>query len=129
MKEYLSQIFQKAAEKLSYLKDINLTFDVPKIEAHGDLSSNAAMLLAKVLKRKPREIAEEIISNLEFDTKVVSKVEIAGAGFINFFFTPQFISEIIKEIVSKEKILTANQKNITAKKPMLNLFLQIQPDR
>ncbi len=102
MKEYLSQIFQKASEKLSYLKDINLTFDVPKIETHGDLSSNAAMLLAKVLKRKPREIAEEIISNLEYDSNVISKIEIAGAGFINFFFTASFISEIIKEIVSKE---------------------------
>ncbi len=102
MKEYLSQIFQKASEKLTYLKDINITFDVPKIEAHGDLSSNAAMLLAKVLKRKPREIADEIISNLEYDSKFISKVEIAGAGFINIFFTPAFISEIIKEINSKE---------------------------
>ncbi len=110
MKEYLSQIFYNASNKIPYLKDINLTFDIPKIETHGDLSSNAAMLLAKVLKRKPREIAEEIISNLEYDKNVISKVEIAGAGFINFFFTPDFIAEIIKEIVSKENSYGKSEK-------------------
>ena len=102
MKEYLFQIFLKASDKLSYLNDISLTFDVPKIETHGDLSSNAAMLLAKVLKRKPREIAEEIISNLEYDSNIISKVEIAGAGFINFFFSASFISDIIKDVILKE---------------------------
>ncbi len=100
MKEYLTEIFKKASQKLSYLNEINLNFDVPKIESHGDLSSNAAMLLAKKLKRKPSEIADEIISSLEYDLEIISKVEIAGAGFINFFFNRKFISKIIKEIIS-----------------------------
>ena len=100
MKKYLHKVFEETAKKLEYLNGINITFDVPKIETHGDLSSNAAMLLTKQLKRKPREIAEEIISSLKIDEKVIHKIEIAGPGFINFFFTPEFVAQITKEILS-----------------------------
>ena len=103
MKEYLQSVFEKAFEKLPYLKDIPVIFDVPKIESHGDLSTNAAMLLTKQLKKNPRQIAEEIISNLELNPKVISKTEIAGPGFINFFFTKEFITGIIKNILDEEK--------------------------
>lgn len=98
MKEYLYSIFEKASEKLEYLKDLNLNFDIPKSETHGDLSSNAAMLLTKILRKNPKQIAEEIISNLETDKNIISKIEIAGPGFINFFFTHGFIAQIIKKI-------------------------------
>ncbi len=102
MKEYLYTIFKEAANKLNYLKDVNITFDVPKVESHGDLSSNAAMLLARQLKRKPREIAEEILASLKLDSNVVEKTEIAGAGFINFFFTVSYVSLITKDILLSE---------------------------
>jgi arginyl-tRNA synthetase len=102
LKEYLYSVFNEAAKKLNYLKDINITFDVPKAESHGDLSSNAAMLLARLLKRKPREIAEEILAALKLDPNVVEKTEIAGAGFINFFFTVSYISLITKDILLAE---------------------------
>jgi len=100
LKEYLYTIFNEAAETLKYLNDINITFDVPKMESHGDLSSNAAMLLARQLKRKPRDIAEEILSSLKLDPHKVEKTEIAGAGFINFFFTPSYVAQIAKDILS-----------------------------
>ncbi|MCL5027727.1 MAG: arginine--tRNA ligase [Bacteroidetes bacterium] len=102
MKEYLQSIFNATAKKLEYLKDLNLVFDIPKIESHGDLSSNAAMLIAKKLKRKPREIAEEIISSLNYDPSNIKKVEIAGPGFVNFFFTSSFIAKIIEGILKEE---------------------------
>ncbi len=102
MKEYLISVFEEAAKKLPYLKDISKSFEIPKIETHGDFSCNAAMLLTKQLKKKPRDIAQEIINALEIKPEVISKVEIAGPGFINFFFQPAFIAEIIKEI-RKEK--------------------------
>jgi len=101
LKDYLHSLFNQASEKLDYLKSINISFDVPRIESHGDLSSNAAMLLTKQLKRNPRQIAEEILSALPIDSSIISKTEIAGPGFINFFFTPKFIAEIIKEILQK----------------------------
>jgi len=52
--------------------------------AHGDFASNLALMLAKPARRKPREIAEQIVARLAADDAVV-KVEIAGPGFINFF--------------------------------------------
>ncbi len=100
MKEYLYSVFNEAAKSLNYLKDINITFDVPKLESHGDLSSNAAMLLARQLKKKPRDIAEEILKSLKLDSNIVEKTEIAGAGFINFFFSPSYISQLTKDILS-----------------------------
>ncbi len=101
MKKYLVEIFDDAIKRLPYLAEVELTFDTPKIEAHGDLSSNAAMILSKKLKKNPREIANEILANLKIDDSVISKTEIAGPGFINFYFTPAFVSEIIKEINEK----------------------------
>ncbi|HEY6436917.1 MAG TPA: arginine--tRNA ligase, partial [Ignavibacteriaceae bacterium] len=98
MKKHLQIIFNEASQHLQYLTEIELTFDTPKIETHGDLSSNAAMILSKILKRNPREVASEILSNLKIDDNVISKTEIAGPGFINFYFTPSFLSEIAKEI-------------------------------
>ncbi|MHB8338986.1 MAG: arginine--tRNA ligase [Ignavibacteriaceae bacterium] len=101
MKEYLLSIFEEAAKRLVYLRDLNLTFDVPKIESQGDLSSNVAMLLVKQLKKKPREIATEIVSTLNVDKQIITKIEIAGPGFINFFFSPSFISQIVNDILTE----------------------------
>ena len=98
MKKYLNNIFKAAREKLSYLGEIEIDFDVPKMEAHGDLSSNAAMILSKKLKRNPREIASDIIANLNIDSSIISKTEIAGPGFINFYFTPSFVADIVKDV-------------------------------
>lgn len=103
MKEYLQSLFNQAAIKIPELTEISLQFDIPKSEEHGDLSSNAAMLLSKKLKKNPREIAQLIINELEIDSSVISKVEIAGPGFINFFFNPVFFSKIIDEIVSENE--------------------------
>ncbi len=100
MREYLLSIFEEAAKTLEYLRELNITFDIPKIESQGDLSSNVAMLLVKQLKRKPRELAEEIVSALNYDKQIISKVEIAGPGFINFFFSPTFIPRIINDILT-----------------------------
>jgi arginyl-tRNA synthetase len=98
LKKYLYKIFEEAKQLLPYLAEIELVFDTPKMEAHGDLSCNAAMILSKKLKRNPREIATEIISKLKIDESIISKTEIAGPGFINFYFTPSFVANIIKEI-------------------------------
>jgi arginyl-tRNA synthetase len=110
LKEYLQSVFEKAFEKLSYLKDIPIIFDVPKIESHGDLSTNAAMLLTKQLRKNPRQIAEEIIANLKLNSKVISKTEIAGPGFINFFFTKEFITGIVNNILKEESNFGKSEK-------------------
>jgi arginyl-tRNA synthetase len=99
LKQYLANLFKEASSILTYLQEINITFDIPKSELHGDLSSNAPLLLTKKLKKNPKLIAEEILSELKIDPSVISKTEIAGPGFINFFFTPFFVTGIVKEIL------------------------------
>ncbi len=102
MKEYLYSLFVSASEKLPFLKDIPIIFEIPRQESFGDFSINAAMLLTKKLKKNPREIAREIIDNLPIDDKVIFKTEIAGPGFINFFFTNEFIALIVKNILEEK---------------------------
>lgn len=62
----------------------NIRIDRTKDRAHGDFATNIAMMLSKSLKKNPREVAQLIIDNLPASEKI-SKVEIAGPGFINFF--------------------------------------------
>jgi arginyl-tRNA synthetase len=100
LKRYLHSVFEKASSRLDYLKDLTLHFEIPPNSDLGDLSCNAALLLSKRLKRNPRDLAEEILKNLEFDNKIIYKANIAGPGFINFYYTPEYTTGIIKEILS-----------------------------
>lgn len=103
MKEYLYKAFELAFKIFPELSEIELVFDIPKSIEHGDLSTNVAMLLSKKLKKNPRQIANEIIISLNLDDSVITKTEIAGPGFINFFFSTSFIPIIIKEILAKKE--------------------------
>ncbi|MFH1194595.1 MAG: arginine--tRNA ligase [bacterium] len=100
MKEYLEHVFTVVANVLEYLKGEEINFSIPNNPAHGDLSVNIAMLLSKKLKKSPRLIAEEIISNLQYDSTKIEKVDIAGPGFINFYFTKEYIGGLIKDILT-----------------------------
>jgi arginyl-tRNA synthetase len=101
LKRYLHSLFEKASSRLEYLKDLTLHFEIPPNTEFGDLSCNAALLLSKRLKRNPRDLAEEILNNLEIEHSIIYKTEIAGPGFINFFYTVSYITGIIKEILAK----------------------------
>ena len=66
MKGYLYSAFHEAKKIIPELKEITISFDVPKSIEHGDLSSNAAMLLTKILKKNPKVIwLQEGIHNPE----------------------------------------------------------------
>ena len=64
-----------------------VTVEPPRDPAHGDIATNAAMVLAKDAGRKPRELAEAIAENLRADA-LVAKVDVAGPGFINLTLKP-----------------------------------------
>ena len=66
-----------------------IELDIPKMAQHGDYATNLALSLTRVLKRKPRDIATEIVANLQDPGGLIEKVEIAGPGFLNFFINPQ----------------------------------------
>lgn len=103
MKDYLVRIFDKLAEKEEYLKEIEVIFNVPAQKDHGDYSTNAALTLTKILKKSPREIAQNIIDKLEYDSGIIEKVEIAGPGFINFFFNKSYVAEIVKKVLAEKE--------------------------
>ena len=72
-------------EKLGiYEEDVDIVLEKPRDRSHGDLSTNVALMLAKRLGRKPRELAGELAAGLELDRDLIESVEIAGPGFINF---------------------------------------------
>ena len=100
-KEYIKPIFEKAIQSLD-IENYNLIFDVPKNLEFGDFSTNIAMQLAKPLKKSPREIAEIIISKLEFNNELIEFVNIAGAGFINIKFSNNFYQDCLKSISKVE---------------------------
>jgi len=100
MKDYLNNKVSKALKKLGF-ENYPLTFERPKEEKFGDLSSNIAMIIGKANKRNPREIANEIINNIGLPDKYISKAEIAGGGFINFFIADNFYKEELANILQK----------------------------
>jgi len=110
MKKYLTEKVDAALKSLSYGGIAKLTFEKPKDEAHGDITTNVAMLLAKSIKKNPRVVAQEIAGKLEVERKYISKVEIAGPGFINFRFTDEFFTAQIGNIL--EHLESFGKKNI-----------------
>lgn len=74
-----------------------------KVSAHGDLSTNIAMRLAVVCKKKPRDIAKEIIERLNLIPDVCEKIDIAGPGFINFYLSKSSIADLLKQILVNSK--------------------------
>jgi len=102
LKEYLSGLFANLSKNLDYLNNTSILFNVPNQANFGDLSTNVALSVAKGLKRNPREVAQEIIDNIVMDKNILERIEIAGPGFINFFFNPEYLAQIIKIIHAQE---------------------------
>jgi arginyl-tRNA synthetase len=67
---------------------------------HGDFASNLAMLLAKPARRKPRDIAEQLVAAIATGGQL-QKVEIAGPGFINFFLGPEAWHSVVDDILEQ----------------------------
>ncbi len=74
-----------------------IKLEVPKDKQHGDFACNIAMMLAKELKLPPRQIADIIVGHIETDYDL-SKTEVAGAGFINFYLTPNWLYKTMESI-------------------------------
>lgn len=106
MKQKLKHLLQQSVESLKsegiLAKTISpqITIERARDTRHGDFSTNIAMTLAKPAKLNPQLLAEKIISKLPKDVSL-SKVEIAGPGFINFFINAEIQFQIIKQIHEK----------------------------
>jgi arginyl-tRNA synthetase len=86
--DILARVQQATAAVLGPGADLSrIVVEPPRDPTHGDMATNAAMVLAKEAGKKPRELAESIAANLSGDAKVAS-VDIAGPGFINLTLKP-----------------------------------------
>jgi len=103
LKNYLENIFNNLKSEIEYLQNEQIDFSIPSQKNFGDYSTNIALKLSKKARKNPRIIAEEIISKLKYDKNIIEKIDVAGPGFINFYFTPQFIVQIIKEILKQKE--------------------------
>jgi arginyl-tRNA synthetase len=106
VKEVLDQLILQAIDRLrtqgTLPGDASVPFVVERTRTreHGDFATNAAMLLAKPARKNPRALAEQLVAALPHSTQV-SKVEIAGPGFVNFFLSADaYHSEIAHALES-----------------------------
>jgi arginyl-tRNA synthetase len=116
MKEKLALLVQHAitsALTAGHLHSVDPTpsivMDTPKIAAHGDYSTNIAMTMAASQKKAPRDIARIIIDHVEDSEHLLSKTEVAGPGFINFFVAPGKWYEVLKSVHDEDDVYGTSQ--------------------
>ena len=114
IKESLYSIIIDLYGSSEFIQDeFEISIQDNKEKEYGDLASNVALVLAKPLKRNPREIAEEIKIKFITDKEIV-KVDVAGPGFINFFLSKESHGAILKDIYIQKnnfgKFESNNQK-------------------
>jgi arginyl-tRNA synthetase len=90
LKSNISIIIKTALDKCDISADVVIN-ESTKAE-FGDYQYNGIMPLAKVFKQNPREISKRVVSQIEIGT-IISKVEVAGPGFINIFLNRDWLSE------------------------------------
>lgn len=106
MKQHIADLIQQAIDRLKTAGEFDLDLvthiqiDNTRDKQHGDLACNVALTLAKVARRKPRDIAQLICQHLPASACVI-KTEIAGPGFINFFISQDATQAIIGKVLSQ----------------------------
>jgi len=98
----VEKALSRAAEKLDLVPGAPIpqpSFEIPKNEAHGDYSTNIALVLAPRLKKRPAELANLIVEAFADQSSFVREVSIAGPGFINFSLKESFWLNQLREIL------------------------------
>ena len=102
VKQTLIEEIEASIKKAGLAEDIpEIKIEIPKDTKNGDYSSNIAMVLTKIAKRNPREIAQAIVDNLDTSKAHVKEIDIAGPGFINYYLDNQYLTQIIPEAINK----------------------------
>ncbi|UOQ87100.1 arginine--tRNA ligase [Gracilibacillus salinarum] len=98
-----------AAELASEAEIPDVLLEQPKDKSHGDYATNIAMQLAKVAKKAPRQIAEDIAGQLDQSKASIKSVDIAGPGFINFFIDNSYLTKLIPTILDQQEAYGASE--------------------
>lgn len=102
LKNIIEQAVKKAVANgaLPEAEMPQFNIEKPANKDNGDYSTNVAMAGARAFKKAPRMIAEAIVSCIDLDGTAFDRVEIAGPGFMNFFLSQQFYSNVLKDVFS-----------------------------
>lgn len=98
-------VFQFLQENGVMVEDIpSIIFTVPKNSIHGHLSTNIALQLSGVTTKNARQIAQYIVEIIkEKNNNLFDRIEVAGPGFINFFFKKNLLYNVLNEIISEKE--------------------------
>ncbi|MED1864823.1 arginine--tRNA ligase [Fictibacillus nanhaiensis] len=106
VKHLLKEEIEEAVVKAGLAKKEELpavVLEVPKDKANGDFATNMAMQLARVAKKAPRMIADDLVANFDKSKASIAKVEIAGPGFINFYMDNSYLTELVPTVLKAGK--------------------------
>ncbi len=106
VKHLLKEEIEEAVVKAGLAKKEELpaiVLEVPKDKANGDFATNMAMQLARIAKKAPRMIADELVANFDKSKASIAKVEIAGPGFINFYMDNSYLTELVPTVLKAGK--------------------------
>ena len=98
----------RAARSIGASGDVEPVLERPRETSHGDLATNLAMVLAKPLRSKPRDIAERLRDAMKLEDAGVSKIDIAGPGFMNFWIDTGRIASGLAGVISADETYGSN---------------------
>jgi len=99
----IKEEFKNTLVNLGYFsEDIDIIIEIPKGKDNGDYSTNIAMKLARIARKAPIRIAEEIINLFDRDNLFITDIQIANPGFINIYLDKSFLTSIITDINTKK---------------------------
>jgi len=97
----ISSLFNEALKNMG-VSEVSILLERPKVAAHGDLACNVAMQLARQLKKNPRQIATDLIEQLQAlpaTQNLIAEFEIAGPGFINMRLSQEAKTFAVREVL------------------------------
>ncbi|WP_191557576.1 arginine--tRNA ligase [Metabacillus idriensis] len=128
VKERLKSEIKASVQKAGLAEESQIPdaiLELPKDKAHGDYSTNMAMQLARVAKKAPRAIAEDIVASFDKGKASIEKIEIAGPGFINFYMNNSYLTDLIPSILKASD--SYGEVNIGNKEKLQVEFVSANP--
>lgn len=123
MKDYLKNLIKKSLEKMNISKEISeIAIEIPNKKGFGDYSSNVALKFSKGSNMNSRELANEIINNINDEN--IAKMEVAGPGFINFYLKNDYLYDNLNKIITEDDY---GKSNIGANKKINIEYVSANP--
>ncbi len=125
MKAHLTELLFSVVKQITDYTDSSIiVIDRPKIISHGDFSTNLCLVLSKTLKKSPHDVASIVLEKMP-PSDLISKIEIAGVGFLNFFLSSKANNEIVNNALS---LKDSYGKNKTGDKQKMQIeFVSANP--